>query len=73
MVVLEDAETGEQIEVDTSSAAVRAAYGHLASRRRETLERLFRRSGIDSIALQTDVDYLPALRAFFRLRERRGR
>ncbi|MEI6562321.1 MAG: DUF58 domain-containing protein [Verrucomicrobiota bacterium] len=73
IVVFEDAETGEQIEVDTGDASVRAAYGHLVERRREQWERAFRRKRIDSIALKTDEDYLPALRTFFRTRERRRR
>ena len=73
LVVFEDAETGEQIEVNTSDASVRAAYEHLVERRREEWERTFRRKRIDSIALTTDQDYLPALREFFRTRERRMR
>ncbi|MEI6352013.1 MAG: DUF58 domain-containing protein [Verrucomicrobiota bacterium] len=73
IVVLEDAETGEQIEVDMSDSAVRDAYAHLVERRREELEHSFRRKRIDSIPLRTDVDYLPALQTFFRTRERRGR
>ena len=73
IVVLEDAETGEQIEVDMGDAAVRDAYAHLVERRREELDHSFRRKRIDSIPLRTDVDYLPALQTFFRTRERRGR
>ena len=73
IVTFEDAETGEQIEVNTGNASVRAAFGHLLERRREELGHLFRRKGIDSIPLQTDKDYLPALRTFFRTRERRQR
>jgi uncharacterized protein (DUF58 family) len=73
IVAFEDAETGEQIEVDTSNSAVRAAYSQLAVRRREELEHSFRRKRIDSIPLHTDEDYLPALRTFFRTRERRAR
>ena len=73
IVLFEDAETGEQIEVDTGSGAVRAAFEHLVARRRDELEHTFRRKHIDSIAIQTDKDYLPALRTFFRNRERRLR
>lgn len=73
IVVFEDAETGEQIEVDTSDASVRAAYAHLVERRREQWQRTFRRKRVDAIALATDEDYLPPLRAFFRTRERRRR
>jgi uncharacterized protein (DUF58 family) len=70
-VVLEDAETGEQIEVNTSDRAVQDAYRHLIERQRAELFRTLRRYGIDSIELKTDEDYLPALRNFFRQRERR--
>ena len=73
IVVFEDAETGEQIEVNTSDDSVRAAYAHLVQRRSEEWQRTFRRKRIDSIALTTDEDYLPALREFFRTRERRRR
>jgi uncharacterized protein (DUF58 family) len=73
IVVFEDAESGEQIEVDTGDDSVRAAYRHLVTRRREAWQRTFRRKRIDSIALTTDEDYLPALREFFRSLERRRR
>jgi uncharacterized protein (DUF58 family) len=70
-VTLEDAETGEQIRINTSSKSTRDAYAHLADKRRADLERMLRRHGVDTIELQTDSDYLPALRTFFRTRERR--
>ena len=71
LVTLEDAETGEQIEINTSDARARHAY--IAAVEQRTAERLrdFRRKRIDAISLQTDQDYVPALRAFFRNRERR--
>ena len=71
LVTLEDAETGEQIEFNTSDPRARHAY--IAAAEERTTERLrdFRRKGIDAISLQTDQDYVPALRAFFRNRERR--
>ncbi len=73
LVTFEDAETGEQIEVNTHDAAVRAAYSHLIHKQHEEWTRLFRRKRIDSIALETGRDYIPALRNFFRTRERRQR
>jgi len=71
IITLEDAETGEQIEVNTSSRSARAAYGHLMEKRRIELMRMLRSKRIDAISLRTDADYLPALRNFFRTRERR--
>ncbi len=72
IITLEDAETGEQIEVDTSNASTRSAYLHLVEKRRNELLKELRRQRIDSISLTTDRDYLPALRAFFEQRERRA-
>ncbi len=71
IITLEDAETGEQIEVNTSNRAMRDAYVHLVERRRADLLRSLRNKRIDTISLRTDEDYLPALRSFFRTRERR--
>lgn len=71
LLTLEDAETGEQIEINTSDRATR--LGYLKAVEQRTAERLrdFRRKRIDAISLKTDQDYLPALRTFFRTRERR--
>jgi uncharacterized protein (DUF58 family) len=71
IVRLEDAETGEQIEINTSSRTARSAYAHLIERRRGHLAKTLRRNRIDTIELRTDADYLPSLRSFFRQRERR--
>ena len=70
-LTLEDAETGEQIEINTSDRATRLGYLKAVDQR--TAERLrdFRRKRIDAISLKTNQDYLPALRSFFRTRERR--
>ncbi len=70
-VTLEDAETGEQIEIDTSDRAVRQKYLSAVERRGEARLRDFRKKRIDAISLRTDEDYVPALRTFFRNRERR--
>jgi uncharacterized protein (DUF58 family) len=71
LLTLEDAETGEQIEIDTSNRETR--LGFLKAADEQAAERLrdFRRKRVDTISLKTDQDYIPALRAFFRTRERR--
>jgi uncharacterized protein (DUF58 family) len=71
IVTLEDAETGEQIDIDTSNRAVANAFSAIEERRHTELARLFRQRRIDSIPLRTDKDYLLPLRAFFETRERR--
>jgi len=71
IITLEDAETGEQIEINTADRATRARFGALAETRRAELNRTLRRNRIAAIALRTGENYLPALRSFFKQRERR--
>jgi uncharacterized protein (DUF58 family) len=71
IITLEDAETGEQIEINTADRTTRARFSALAETRRAELNRTLRRNGIDAISLRTGEDYLPALRSFFKQRERR--
>ncbi len=71
IITLEDAETGEQIEINTSDRGTRSRFTELVDRQQNELLRILRRNNIDTIALQTGADYLPALRSFFKQRERR--
>lgn len=71
IITLEDAETGEQLEINTADRTTRARFSALAEERRIELNRTLRRHGIDAISLRTGEDYLPALRSFFKQRERR--
>jgi uncharacterized protein (DUF58 family) len=70
VILLEDPETGEQIEVDTSRRAITGHYERLAGERAKELGTLFGSRGVDMVQLRTDRDYLPVLRSFF---DRRGR
>ncbi len=71
IITLEDAETGEQIEINTADRSTRARFSALAEAHRTELNRMLRRHRIDAISLKTGEDYLPALRSFFKQRERR--
>lgn len=71
LITFEDAETGEQIEINTSSRSVRMAFAAEEAKRRKALDKLFGMRGIDVVPLETDKDYLLPLRAFFERRERR--
>lgn len=68
IVSLEDSETGEQVEIDTSNRQLRLVYGHQNQRRRQALLDGFRRSGIDHFSVSTDQPYIHALRTFFKQR-----
>jgi uncharacterized protein (DUF58 family) len=71
IITLEDAETGEQIEINTADRGTRGRFSDLVDEHETDLSRTLRRNNIDAIALQTGNDYLPALRSFFKQRARR--
>jgi uncharacterized protein (DUF58 family) len=66
-----DAESGEAVWADTSDRNVRTLYARWWNDRREALNKLFRRSGVDTIDIRIDQSYVNPLVGFFRLRERR--
>ncbi len=68
LILLADAETGQEADVDSGSHAVREAYA--AHVRRIDAERrlLFGRAGVDEIDVLAGQDYVPALLRFFRRR-----
>ncbi len=69
--LVEDLETGELVEVDTSSLDVRAEYAREAQRQRAAREHLFRRLQLDHVTVSTDRDFVRPLAELFRLRQRR--
>jgi uncharacterized protein (DUF58 family) len=71
LLELEDAETGETVLIDTSSASVRKRYERLGREQQERFKELFSSMGVDQIDVMTDRDYVPKLVHFFRSRERR--
>ena len=71
IITLEDAETGDQIEINTADRTTRTRFAQEAAEQDSELSRTLRRNSIDAITLRTGEDYLPALRSFFKQRERR--
>ncbi len=70
-ITLEDAETGEQIILNTADASTRQAYSNLAADRKSKFAHTVRSSGIDLLELSTDTPYLGALMGFFSSRKKR--
>jgi uncharacterized protein (DUF58 family) len=70
-LTLEDAETGEILEINTADPSSRDAFALRRQKQLNDLARQFRSSGIDSIQLRTDESYSAALGNFFETRERR--
>ncbi len=71
LVEIQDAETGAQVLIDTSSAAVRKRYEQLAHARKQRLRELFASMDVDHIDVSTEENYVRDLMLFFRRRERR--
>jgi uncharacterized protein (DUF58 family) len=71
MVELRDAESGETMLVDTSSADVRAGYRLQAEKNCSERQALFRSSAIDCIEISTDRPFIDPIMKFFRMREKR--
>jgi len=72
-LAIEDAETGELIELDTTDDKVRDRFAELARQRLDNLRRALAAEGVDNLDLDTREPYEPALRSFFKTRERRTR
>ena len=70
---LEDAETGEQILIDTADPAVRKSFSDSAFRDRSILDRTFRSMDLDNVQILTDKPYIEPMMGFFRLRAKRFR
>jgi uncharacterized protein (DUF58 family) len=68
---IEDAETGEVVELDTADPDVRNRFEREANDRTERLLSGFRAEAVDTLELDTATPYLPALQRFFKSRERR--
>lgn len=72
-IILEDAETGEQLYVDTHDAQFRRRFRDAARRREKVLADAFRRAGVDALSLSTDEDLVRAIVRFATLRRQRRR
>lgn len=72
-VYVEDAETGEQIFVDTSDTAFRARLAAAADARQAELEARARKAGADLYTVRTDDDLVRSLMRISELRRMRRR
>ena len=68
LIKLKDAETGERIWIDTADKRLRTSYKHKWNERQLELQKTFKQSGVDSVTMSTNEDYVRALMKLFRLR-----
>ncbi len=73
LVTMLDAETGEQIVVDTHDSGFRKRFTAAAARRESALREGLARAGVDTLELATDDDLMDAILRFADLRRQRSR
>ncbi len=67
-IIMEDAETGEQLYVDTHDKKFRQRFQEAASQREAMLAETFKRSGVDVLPLSTEEDLIRAIIRFAAIR-----
>ncbi|MDB5967362.1 MAG: hypothetical protein JWQ72_3862 [Polaromonas sp.] len=73
LIPIRDAETGEQLLVDTHDAGFRKRFARIAAQREADLRQSLVRAGVDTLELSTDDDLVDALLRFTDMRKRRSR
>jgi len=71
IVVMQDAETGEQLHVDTHDRKFRQRFFDAAQLRESGLKQSFKRAGVDMLSLSTEEDMVRAIVRF--AKQRQGR
>jgi uncharacterized protein (DUF58 family) len=70
-IIMEDAETGEQLYVDTHDRRFRDRFAEAARQREAALNETFKRAGVDVLSLSTEEDLVRAIVRFAALRQQR--
>ncbi len=73
LLTIEDAETGELLELDSTRNAVRGRFAAVNAERLAELDRALIRTGVDTLRLNTAEPFAPALQRFFEIRRGRRR
>lgn len=72
LLPVRDAETGEQLWIDTSDRGFRQRFERIAAQREAQLRESLARCGVDTLELSTDDDLAEAVVRFLDLRRRRS-
>lgn len=65
LMKMRDAESGEEMYIDTSSAKVQKAQKEWWGAQKDRLDAMLRKSRVDSVSVRTDQDYVKALMQLF--------
>ena len=71
VVMMEDAETGEQLYVDTHDKKFRRRFYEASLQREAALTESFKRAGVDALSLSTEEDLVRAIVRFAQQRKQR--
>ncbi|RKZ25142.1 DUF58 domain-containing protein [bacterium] len=66
--ILEDAETGEIVEIDTSDRNTTDTFRQETEKEFEQQKKLFASIGIDAVYINTDEDYVKSMEKYFKMR-----
>jgi uncharacterized protein (DUF58 family) len=72
LLTLRDAETGEQVVVDTHDSGFRKRFARIAAQREADLRQALVKSSVDALELSTDADLVDAIVRFVDMRKRRS-
>lgn len=72
-VIIQDAETGEQLYVDTHDRKFRQRFEEAVQQREAELKQIFKRAGVDTLSLSTQDDLVSAIVRFAISRKQRRR
>ncbi len=73
LLLIQDAESGEQVWVDTHDRGFRTRFAAVAERREKELRSALQKAGVDTLELSTSDDIVEAIRRFAELRQQRRR
>jgi uncharacterized protein (DUF58 family) len=73
LLTIEDAETGELLELDSTRATVRQKYAEINNDRLAELDRALRQAGVDTLRFSTGEPFAQTLQKFFETRRGRRR
>jgi uncharacterized protein (DUF58 family) len=73
LLTIEDAETGELLEVDSARTTARDTYATVNAERIRALDRALRQAGVDTLRLSTAEPFAHTLQRFFETRRGRRR
>ena len=73
LLTVEDAETGELLELDSGRTGVREQFARTNAERLGELDRAFNRAGVDTLSFSTADNFAPVLQHFFETRRGRRR